>query len=317
MDEQYDSVIIDTDPGVDDMFAILSALGSRRLRVRALTTVGGNVGLAQVTRNALGILAMAGRPDVPVYAGAEGPLAGPGRTAREVHGDDGLHGLVLPEPQAEPGRSRAPEYLCRMVRKSPPRSIRLACLGPLTNLALALKLDPGIAELLGSVVIMGGGFGTFSDGGLGSQGNVTEWAEFNIWADAEAAQVVTESGLDLVFVPLDVSHRALVTEERLGSIARLESWGPCLAATLQAYGAWTRSRCGTAGGPLHDPNVLAYLDAPELYRTVPGTVQVETGHGEGRGRTTLGAGARHRVALDVDVDGFFALVQRNLESVLA
>lgn len=320
MNEQYDSVIIDTDPGVDDMFAILSALGSRRIRVKALTTIGGNVGLEQVTRNALGILAMAGRPDVPVYAGAEGPLSVPLRTAAEVHGDDGLHGLALPAPQAEPGRCTAAEYICRMARKCPPLSLRLACLGPLTNVALALRADPGIVELLGPVVIMGGGFGTYSvqgqGGVLSSQGNVTEWAEFNIWADAEAAQIVAASGLELVFVPLDTSHRTLVTEDRLLRIAGLETWGAGLEETLRAYGAWTRTRCGTAGGPLHDPNVLAYLESPELYETVEATVAVEAGEGPERGRTTLGAGSRHRVALNVDTSGFFDLVQRNLEMAL-
>ncbi|MGJ5819661.1 nucleoside hydrolase [Paludibaculum fermentans] len=320
MNELNDSVIIDTDPGVDDMFAILSALGSRRIRVKALTTIGGNVGLAQVTRNALGILAMAGRPDVPVYAGAEGPLSVPLRTASEVHGADGLQGMALPAPQAEPGRCTAAEYLCRMARKCPPRSLRVACLGPLTNVALALRMDPGIAELLGQVVVMGGGFGTYAvqgqGGALSSQGNVTEWAEFNIWADAEAAQVVAASGLELVFVPLDASHRTLVTEDRLVSIAGLDSWGPRLADTLRAYGAWTRSRCGTAGGPLHDPNVLAYLEAPELYETVEATVEVEAGGGPCRGRTTLVEGGRHRVALKVDTPGFFELVQRNLEMAL-
>ncbi|MGC4052327.1 MAG: nucleoside hydrolase [Paludibaculum sp.] len=274
-------MIIDTDPGVDDMFAILSALGSRRIRVKALTTIGGNVGLAQVTRNALGILAMAGRPDVPVYAGAEGPLSVPLRTASEVHGDDGLHGLALPAPQAEPGRCTAAEFLCRMARKCPLRSFRLACLGPLTNLALALHMDPGIVDLLGPVVIMGGGFGTYAVQGQGgvlpSQGNVTEWAEFNIWADAEAAQIVAASGLESVLIPLDASHRTLVTEERLVRIAALDSWGPGLEETLRAYGAWTRARCGTAGGPLHDPNVLAYLESPELYETVEATVSVDTG----------------------------------------
>lgn len=320
MYEQQESVIIDTDPGVDDMFAILSALGSKRLRVRALTTIGGNVDLARVTCNALGILAMAGRPDVPVYAGAAGPLAGPLKTASEVHGDDGLHGMALPPPQAEPGRGTAAEYLCRVVKKSPPRSIRLACLGPLTNLALALQLDPGLAGLLGQVVVMGGGFGTYSlrgqSGVLSSQGNVTEWAEFNIHADAEAAQIVAASGLEVVFVPLDVSLRTLVTEERMAPIERLAGWGPALAETLRAYGAWTRARCGSVGGPLHDPNVLAYLEEPGLYETVAATVEVEAGMGPCRGRTRLGAGSKHRVALGVNADGFFGLVQGNLENVL-
>ncbi|QOY89630.1 nucleoside hydrolase [Paludibaculum fermentans] len=320
MNEQYDCVIIDTDPGVDDMFAILSALGSKRLRVKALTTIGGNVELEQVTRNALGILAMAGRPDVPVYAGAAGPLSVPLRTASEVHGDDGLHGLALPAPLAQPGRWSAAELICRTARKCPPRSLRLACLGPLTNVALALRLDPGIVDLLGPVVVMGGGFGTYTvqgqGGALVSQGNVTQWAEFNIWADAEAAQEVVNSGLELVFIPLDTSHRTLVTEDRLVRIAGLETWGGGLAETLRAYGAWTRSRCGTAGGPLHDPNVLAYLESPELYETVQATVAVEAGAGPERGRTTLGTGSRHRVALNVDTGGFFDLVQQNLEMAL-
>lgn len=300
-------VVIDTDPGVDDLFAILSALGSERLRVEAITTVGGNVQLAQVTRNALGILAMAGRADVPVYSGAEGPLL---QTAREVHGSDGLHGLQLPEPQAE-ARSDAAGYLIAAARAVP--GLRLACLGPLTNLALALRRDPELPRYLGDVVLMGGAFGTFNHGGLGSAGNVAAQAEFNIWADAQAAAEVAASALSLTFVPLDASHQTLMTEPRLDEIGQLPVWGPALRETLRAYGQWTRHRTGAPGGPLHDPNVLAYLEAPELYETVEGTVTI----GPERGRTVLGAGTRHRVAVRVDAEGFFALVCANLRRVFA
>lgn len=316
MEDQRISVIIDTDPGVDDLFAILSALGSRRLRVQAITTVGGNVGLDQVTRNALGILAMAGRPDIPVYPGAAGPLAAPARTASEVHGDDGLQGLQLPEPQAQPGRLSAAEYLCRAVRRAPRGSLHLACLGPLTNLALALRMEPELADWLRSIVVMGGGFGTFTTGNLESGGNVTPRAEFNLWADAEAAHEVVSSPLPLVFLPLDVSHRTLVTEERLLQIGELPVWGPALMATLRAYGVWTRTRSGTVGGPLHDPNVLAYLEAPELYGLVEGAVAVEQGQGPGRGESRLGPGSRHQVAHHVDSAGFFHLIAGNLRRAL-
>jgi len=309
-------VIIDTDPGVDDMFAILSALGSERLEVMAITTVGGNTGLALTTRNALRILAAAGRADVPVYAGADGPLSG----APEVHGDDGILGTPLPEPVSAVSQEHAVDFLCRVLMESEAGTIDLACLGPLTNLALALEREPGIAARMRSVVVMGGGFGTYSFAGrhgeVRSHGNVTPAAEFNIYSDPEAAAQVSAAIQELVVVPLDVSHRTLVGAPWLQQLAGLPRWGGPLARTLDVYSQYSRSRWGTDGGPLHDPNVLAHLEAPELYRTVTGTVEVVCSDGPERGATRLAAHGPHRVGIDVDAAGFLESVLMNLGRVL-
>jgi purine nucleosidase len=309
-------VIIDTDPGVDDMFAILSALGAGGLDVMAVTTVGGNTGLGLTTRNALRILAAAGRAEVPVYAGADGPLEG----ATHVHGDDGILGTPLPEPVSAAMGEHAADYLCRVLMEEEAGTIDVACLGPLTNLALALEREPGIAARVRSVVVMGGGFGTYALpgrwGAVGSRGNVTAEAEFNIYSDPEAAARVAAAVERLVVIPLDVSHQTLVRAEWLARLAELPRWGGALARTLDAYGEYSRSRWGTDGGPLHDPNVLVYLEEEGLYRTVEGRVEVECGEGSRRGATRLAAGGPHRVAVGVDAEAFLERVFQNLARVL-
>jgi purine nucleosidase len=305
------SVILDTDPGVDDLFAILMALGSRSLNVSAITTVAGNVGLAQTTRNALRILAMAGKTSVPVYAGESESMSRPVVSAAHVHGDDGIHNAPLPEPVADPQTMGAVEFLvsCDVAE--------LICIGPLTNVARALQVDPSLARRIMRITAMAGAFGTYTfaggNGPVHSSGNVTAVAEFNIYFDPIAADIVLRSGVPVTMIPLDVTHRALVTAGRLERIAAIPRIGCMLAHTLDGYGEFSRSRWGTAAGPLHDPVAVGFVEDPQLCSTHRGTIEVDTGTGQTR--FTEHADGPHEVAFDLDDSGFFSALLINLEAL--
>ena len=291
-------LIIDTDPGVDDMVAIIAALHCDEIELLALTTVGGNVPLETTTRNALRILARVGRLDIPVYAGLSVPYSAP-----DVHGDDGLAGCPWPDAttgaQAEP----AVAFLTRQLEEG---GVTIACLGPLTNLAAVLRDRPSLASGLERVVVMGGGFGRYSfrgdKGPVESHGNMTPEAEFNIYSDVDAAQVVFGSGAPVTVMPLDVSQRTLVSRERL---AKLE---PVLAGILDRYTGFSRDKWGHPAGPLHDPNVIARIAEPDLYSGLRGVVSVGA-----QGRTELASGpGPHEVMLRVDVEGYLDWVWERL-----
>ena len=204
-------VIIDTDPGIDDALAILLALASPELELRALTTVAGNVRLDLCTQNALKLCHLGGRPDLPVYAGCERPLARPLITG-SVHGTTGMDGADLPPPQAKAQSAHAVDWLIDTLSAAAPSSVTLLPIGPLTNIATALSRSPGIAKALKEVVIMGGATPRIG-------GNMTPHAEFNIFVDPEAAAMVFASGLPITLVPLDLSHQMVVTMPRLERIA--------------------------------------------------------------------------------------------------
>jgi len=283
-------LIIDTDPGVDDMVAIIAALHSPEIDLLALTTVGGNVPLETTTGNALRVLARVGRLDVPVYAGLSA-----GHTASDVHGDDGLAGCPWPDAAVGAQAETALDFLTRMLEGG---GITLACLGPLTNLAAVLRARPSLVGGLERVVLMGGGFGTYSfraeRGLVKSRGNMTPDAEFNIYSDVAAAQTVFASGAPVTVVPLDISQRTLVSRERLG---RLDGE---LAGMLDRYADFSREKWGHGEGPLHDPNVIAHLAEPDLYHGLRGLVRVNEA---GRTELELGAGP-HQVLLGVDAEGY-------------
>jgi purine nucleosidase len=315
------SIIIDTDPGVDDLFAILMALGSEQLRVQAITTTPGNVGIDLTTRNASRILSLAQRHDIPVYRGAAGPLSRPLKTATQVHGEDGLHGMRLPEPLLPARPEPAVDFLCQTALNATPGSLYLACLGPLTNLALALEREPAIAHRYAGVIIMGGGFGTYrfetSKGVISSQGNVTPNAEFNIYADPEAAHRVATSALPLVWLPLDITHQTLISEPEIEALRTLHRAGPALSDLASAYGAFSRQRWGTVASPLHDANVISYLEDSSRYALRRGTVRVSTTDDSSRGQVRLEENATgdHQVALQFDASSLFPPMMRNLERV--
>ena len=289
--EDLTRIIIDTDPGIDDLFAILMAFGSESLEVQALLSTCGNVGIEHTTRNLLGIAALAGRTDVPVYRGAEQPLTRELVSASHVHGEDGLGGARLPETDREVSGS-ALEYL--VGRYSAPTDTVLVTIGPMTNLAQALQAEPSIAANIPKVVAMGGGF---------ARGNVTPHAEFNIWCDAAAADIVLSSGIPVTLIPLDATQRTVVTPDRLADIGRVPGIGGLLAQTLGEY---------RGSGALHDPNTVMFLESPDLYRLRRGRVLVTTS-GEQIGRTVLDEGTGpHAVAFDVDPERFFGALRRNL-----
>ncbi|EKF20055.1 nucleoside hydrolase [Nitratireductor pacificus] len=304
-------IIIDTDPGQDDALAILLALASPELEVVGITAVAGNVPLALTEKNARKICELAGRPDTPVFAGAERPLLRDLVTAEHVHGRTGLDGPDLPEPRMALQEQCAVDFIVETLMAHDEDEITLCPLGPLTNIALALIREPRIAPRIREIVLMGGGF---FEGG-----NVTPAAEFNIYVDPHAAEVVLRSGVPIVMMPLDVTHKALTTRKRVEALRDIGT-PVCLAAAmlLDFFERFDEEKYGTDGGPLHDPCVIAYLLQPDLFRGRTCNVTVETGSELTMGMTVMDwwrVTERPQNALvmrDIDADGFFALLTERL-----
>ena len=257
-------VIFDTDPSPDDAVAFLAAIASPEdLRVLAITTVAGNVPVELTAKNARKALELATRTDIPVYAGAAAPLVRPLVTAEHVHGRTGFDGYDLPEPETPLGSGFAPAVIVDLVMSRPARTVTLCCLAPLTNVALAMAREPRLAKHLAGIVLMGG---AMSEGG-----NITPAAEFNFYVDPEAASRVLQSSASITMIPLDCTHQALITDDRL---ELLRSAGTPVGTAFYHLLEWNkrfdRAKYGWAGGPLHDATVTAYLLAPDLFagRTV-------------------------------------------------
>jgi purine nucleosidase len=263
-------IIIDTDPGQDDAVAILLALASpEEVEVQAIVPVAGNVPLARTQGNALKILELAGRGDIPVYPGCARPLARPLVTAEHVHGPTGLDGPEFPEPCAALREQHGVDYLVETLRAAEPGSITLCTLGPLTNVGMALVKAPDIVPRIREIVMMAGAHFEV--------GNITPTAEFNVHVDPEAAAVVLASGVPITMVPLDLSHRVLSTPERLERIRRIgNKAGAAVAAMLSFSEAFDLQKYGWAGAPLHDPCVIAALIRPDLFSGRTINVSVET-----------------------------------------
>lgn len=309
------TILFDTDPGVDDTFAILLALASPELKVDAILTVCGNVSLDVATRNALRILALVGRDDIAVHAGADRPLLGTALYGLH-HGRDGLGGAPLPEPRARQRGQHAVEYLIERLDTARQRGERvtLCALAPMTNIALALRIRPDISSSIERIVAMGGSFRT--------PGNRTFTSEFNILADPHAAQIVFSSNIPITLLPLDATHQAIATPER---VARLRSiGGPLMDVLGPMLQAWDRNdpdRYGSAGGPMHDPLVTAFVLAPHLFTTQAARVMVETDSTLCRGQTVAdwygksGEAANVDIVTKVDVEGFFGLFESGLRQL--
>jgi purine nucleosidase len=304
-------IIIDTDPGQDDAVAILLAFASPELEVLGLTAVAGNVPLALTETNARKICELAGRPQTPVFAGAARPLLRPLVTAEHVHGRTGLDGPDLPEPAMKPQSQNAVDFIVETLLREAPGSVTLCALGPLTNIALAMIREPAIVPRIREIVLMGGGYF--------EQGNITPSAEFNIYVDPHAADVVFRAGAPIVMMPLDVTHKVLTTKARVDAFRAMNT--PVGAATVQLLDFFERfdeEKYGTDGGPLHDPCVIAYLLQPELFSGRHCNVTVETASELTLGATVVdwwGVTGRSKNALvmrDVDADGFFALLTDRL-----
>ncbi len=304
-------IIIDTDPGQDDAVAILLALASPELDVVGITAVAGNVPLQLTEKNALKICELAGRRDVKVFSGAIRPLVRQLVTAEHVHGKTGLDGPDLPEPTMKLQAQHAVDFIVETLMREEPGTITLCPLGPLTNVALALVREPRIAPRIKEIVLMGGGF---FEGG-----NVTPAAEFNIYVDPHAADVVFRSGVPIVVMPLDVTHKALTTAKRVEAFRKMGSKvGDATAALLDFFERFDEEKYGTDGGPLHDPCVIAYLLKPDLFKGRHCNVSVETASDLTMGMTVIdwwGVTDRPKnatVMRDIDSDGFFALLTERL-----
>lgn len=272
----------------------------------AITAVAGNVPLDLTVRNALSLVELAGREDVPVYRGSVRPMVKDLVTAEYVHGPTGLDGADLPPPTLEESPGHAVDRIVEIVTSSE-QPVTLCTLGPLTNVGLALVREPGIAESIESIVMMGGGF---FEGG-----NTTPAAEFNVYVDPHAAHVVFSSGIPIVMMPLDVTHKALTTPDRLERFRRLGTpAGDAVAGMLGFYDRWDMEKYGLPGGPLHDPTVIAYLLRPELLGGKEVSVEIDIAPGPTLGMTVVdwwGVTDRPANALvmnEIDADGFFDLL---------
>jgi purine nucleosidase len=300
-------IIIDTDPGQDDAVAILVALASPELEVLGITAVAGNVPLSLTEKNARKICELAGRPEIKVFAGAMHPMLRQLVTAENVHGKTGLNGPDLPEPTMPLQKQHAVDFILETLMREEAGSVTLCPLGPLTNIALALEREPKIAPRIREIVLMGGGF---FEGG-----NVTPAAEFNIYVDPHAADVVLKSGIPIVMVPLDCTHKALTTAKRVAAFRGLGSRpGIATAEMLEFFERFDESKYGTDGGPLHDPCVIAYLLKPELFSGRHINISVEIASELTMGMTVAdwwGVTKRPKNVTylrDVDHEGFFELL---------
>ena len=269
-------IIIDTDPGQDDAVAILLALASPELQVLGITVVAGNVPLPLTLRNTCQIVELAGRDDVPVHAGCDRPLARPLVTAENVHGTTGLDGIVLPQPVLRPRPGHAVDFIIETLRREPADSVTLVAVGPLTNIATALRRAPDIVWRVQQIVLMGGAYFEV--------GNVTPAAEFNIYVDPEAAAEVFAAGVPLVVVPLDATHQALTSRDWIEAMRALPGrCGPAVASWTDFFERFDKEKYGSQGAPLHDPCTIAWLLRPDLFTGRRINVEIETA-----GRFTTG-----------------------------
>ncbi|MCY3578406.1 MAG: nucleoside hydrolase [bacterium] len=300
-------IIIDTDPGQDDAIAILAALAAPELQVLGVTAVAGNVPLELTARNARIICELAGRPDVPVFAGCDRPLRRELVTAEHVHGKTGIDGADLPDPATELHPQHAVDWMIETLMAAGEREITICPVGPMTNVATVLETAPETAGHIREIVCMGGGF---FEGG-----NTTPTAEFNVFVDPDAAQIVLHCGAPVTMLPLDVTHKALMTDAWVNQVRALGSrTGLAAAGMLDFYERFDVDKYGTTGGPLHDPNVIAYLLRPDLYRGRHCNVEVETDSPLTAGMTVVDwwdvtdRPANCQFITEVDSDGFYELL---------
>ncbi|WP_171115546.1 nucleoside hydrolase [Ruegeria sp. HKCCA5463] len=305
-------IIIDTDPGQDDAVAILLALASPEdIEVLGITAVAGNVPLELTAKNARIVCELAGRTDIPVYAGCDRPLNRPLVTAEHVHGKTGLDGPDLPDPQMPLAEGHAVDFIIDTLRAEEPDTVTLCPLGPLTNIATAFSKAPDIVDRVQEIVLMGGAYFEV--------GNITPTAEFNIHVDPEAADIVFKSGRPIVVMPLDVTHKALVTQPRNDAFRALgNKVGIAVAEMTDFFERFDKEKYGSAGAPLHDPCVTAYLIRPELFSGRHVNVEIETQSELTMGMTVAdwwGVTDRAPNALfigEIDADGFFNLLTERL-----
>ena len=305
-------VILDCDPGHDDAIALILALASPELKVLAVTTSAGNQTPDKTLNNALRILTLLGRDDIPVAAGAPKPLARELIIADNVHGESGLDGPTLPDPGFSPVAMTALELMAKCLRESP-EPVTLVPTGPLTNIALLLAAHPELKSKIARIVLMGGAAGA---------GNWTPAAEFNIYVDPQAADMVFKSGLPITMCGLDVTHEAQVMDEDIARVRAITNpVAQCVAGLLDFFMIYHRDpKWGFAGAPLHDPCTIAWLLAPALFHGVECRVDIETGGTHTSGMTVVdrygltGKAANALVLLGLDRAGFIDLLVTRLRA---
>jgi inosine-uridine nucleoside N-ribohydrolase len=304
-------ILLDCDPGHDDAIALLLALASPEVDLVGVTTVHGNQTLEKTTVNALKLLEFVGRTDIQVAAGADRPIRREPFVAEYVHGESGMDGPSLPEPTTTPLTQHAVDFIAETVLASE-EPITLVPTGPLTNIGLFLALHPDAAEKVGRIVLMGGAIG---------EGNVTPAAEFNIWADPEAADRVFTSGLDVTMIGLDVTHQAIFGPEPQAELERAGRVGAMVAELLEFYGRFHKQSYGWDGSPIHDAVAMAHAFVPGIVETVRTGVRVDCGDELGRGRTNVDLRGRvgwepnAHVAVGIDKDAFITLLVERISSL--
>ncbi|HEV2564421.1 MAG TPA: nucleoside hydrolase [Microvirga sp.] len=299
-------IVIDTDPGIDDAIGILLALASPEFSIAGMTTVAGNIGIETATRNAGRLLAFAGREDIPVFRGAAAPLSRPGPEPLNLHGAGGIGGVDLPGPSRQPESRTAVQWLTDLLLHEPAGTVDIFALGPLTNIAHLILDRPDAARRIGRIVAMGGV--------IREAGNVGPRSEFNLWADPEAADVVLSSGLPLVLVPLDVTRRVRATRDFAETLRA--SGKPLASMVADLVESYFETKAHQESRPLHDPCVMLFALAPELFRLEDLRLSVNTGSVEAAGALTIDDSRMPvQVALGVDGPAVLELLARKLTAV--
>jgi len=305
-------IIIDTDPGVDDAFAFLLALSSPEIKLEALTTTQGNVTLDKATRNALSILELCKAVHIPVAAGSTLPLVQPLRASTDVHGSTGVGNAILPEPKSKPVDQHAVDFLIQRMLAEP-GEVSIFPIGPLTNIAMAIRKEPKFAKSVKELVIMGGA--------IKESGNVTPLAEFNIYVDPHAAHIVFHSGIPITLIPLDATHKCLLRPAHVDRLMKIKS--PITQFIKDAV-----ETCfdfplyhTLAGCAMHDPLTLATIIAPDLLTLEEYFVDVDHSGGVAMGKTfadvfhKFNKPANMKVAMNVRGDDFIELFLQRMESL--
>jgi purine nucleosidase len=305
-------IIIDTDPGVDDALTFLLALASPEIQLEALTTTQGNVTLEKATRNALSVLELAGASHIPVASGSTVPLVQPLRASAHVHGESGIGNSHLPEPHSKPIPQHAVDYLIERVLAEP-NEISIFPIGPLTNIAMAIRKEPRFVSAVKELVIMGGA--------ILEHGNTTPLAEFNIYVDPHAAHIVFHSGMPITLIPLDVTHKCLLLQKHVDQLMQTPSpISRFIRDAMEVYLA-ASFRLGYPGSALHDPLTLATIIAPELLTLKEYHVDVDISGGVSMGKTfadilnVTKKPTNMKVAMSVRGEDFIELFVQRMESL--
>jgi purine nucleosidase len=307
-------IIIDCDPGQDDAVMLLLALACPdQFDILGITTVAGNVPLALTERNARIMCELAGRSDVPVFAGCDKPMRRALITAENVHGKTGIDGVSIYQPGIPLQSQHAVDFIIDTLLGAGNNSVTLVPTGPLTNIGEAIQREPRILGKIREIVLMGGA--------MREGGNTTPCAEFNILEDPDAAKIVLACGRPLTIAPLDVTHQALVTRERIEQIRELNNpVGTAIVGMMEFFNRFDSEKYGSEGAPLHDPCTIAYLLEPELFTGKLCNVEVETESPLTLGHTAVDFwGVTDRASnanwiYEVDSDGFFVLLVERLRS---